>query len=173
MSIICCRVKEKEIEIAADSITVRGYTQEKGKDNYSKLFKVNEMIIGGVGISAETSMLQIYASTRKPSTPTEDGILNFISEFAEWKKRKTEKYGIENAYIIVFEGRVFMNQGFFVKEITSYEAIGAGENYALSALYLGHDVEKAVDVACELSIFCEKPIKVMKATRHTIEERQN
>ena len=157
MSIVCCRVKEKVIEIAADSITVRGYTQEKGKDNYSKLCEVNGMIIGSVGLCSENGMLQIFASTRKPAAPSEDAILNFIAEFTEWKKKKTDKYELENHYIIAFEGKVFMINQFWVKEITSYEAIGAGMDYALSALYLGFDVTKAVEVACELSIYCEMP----------------
>ena len=166
MSIVCCKVGDEKIKIASDSITVRGYTQEKGKDNYSKLCETNGMIIGSCGLCSENGMLQIFASTRKPSAPSEDALLNFFTEFAEWKKRKTDKYVLENQYIIAFEGKAFMVSHFWVKEITSYEAIGAGEDYALAALYLNHDVDKAVEVACELSIYCEKPIQVLTMLRH-------
>jgi len=159
MSVVCCTISDK-IRVASDSIIVRGYTQEKGKDKYSKLCQVNGMIIGSVGLCEESSMLQIYASTCKPSSATELGILNYMADFAEWKKKKTDKYIIENDNILAFEGKVFQIDGLFVKEITSYSAIGAGMDYALSALYLGMDVEVAVKTACELSIYCELPVKV-------------
>jgi len=159
MSVVCCRIKEDCIEVASDSIIVFGSTQDKGKDKFSKLIEVNNIIIGSVGSAAECSMLQIFANTRKPSSSTEKGILEFMVEFAEWKKGKTDKYEIENNFIIVFEKHVFQINSFFVKEIEKYDAIGAGMDYALAALYLGHDVETAVEVACELSIYCEKPVK--------------
>jgi ATP-dependent protease HslVU (ClpYQ) peptidase subunit len=165
MSIVCCKLSEKEIKVAADSISVYGYTQEKAKDKYSKLCEINGMIIGSVGLCEESSMLQIFASTRKPASPIESEILNFIAEFAEWKKKRTEKYTIENDYLIAFDGRIFKVSSFFIKEILKYEAIGAGRDYALSTLYLGHDVEKAVEVACELSIYCEKPVQVLTMPR--------
>jgi len=165
MSIVCCRLSEKEIKVAADSIMVHGFTQEKGKDKYSKLCEVNGMIIGSVGLCEESGMIQIFAATRKPAAPTESEILNFIAEFAEWKKKKTEKYTIENDYLIAFDGHIFKANSFFIKEIVEYEAIGAGMDYALAALYLNHDVEKAVEVACELSVFCEKPIRILTMLR--------
>ncbi len=49
-------------------------------------------------------------------------------------------------------------QDYFITEVTTYEAIGVGTRYALSALCLGHSVEEAIEVACELSIYCEKPV---------------
>ena len=66
---------------------------------------------------------------------------------------------IQCDYIIIYQGRAFYINGFFVDEIRTYQATGAGMDYALSALYLGHGVEKAVETACELSIYCEQPIK--------------
>ena len=161
MSIVCCTVKDK-IRIASDSIMVRGYTQDKSKDKYAKLCQVNGMIVGSVGLCEESSMLQIYASTCKPSSPTELGILNFMVDFAEWKKKKTDKYIIDNDNIIAFGGKAFELNGLFVKEITTYSAIGAGMDYALATLYLGNNVETAVKVACELSVYCELPIKIFE-----------
>lgn len=165
MSIICCRIDKEEITIASDSITVRDWTQEKGKDKFAKLAEINGMIIGGAGIAEETCLLQIFCQTRKPEAATEQGILIFLSEFAAWKKNKTEKYKIDNSYIILFDGKAFYTCDFFVKEISCYEATGAGMDYALSALYLGHDVVKAVETACELSIYCEKPVIKMSMRR--------
>ena len=38
-------------------------------------------------------------------------------------------------------------------------AIGAGEDYALASLHLGHTAKEAVETACELSVYCERPVK--------------
>jgi len=91
MSVVACRVKENGFEIAADSITVRGYTQTKGQTtDHVKLYETNGMVIGGVGYAEENSLLHLFAETYRPSKPDEYSILEFISEFSEWKKRKTE-----------------------------------------------------------------------------------
>lgn len=162
MSIVACRIYDDKIRIGSDSITVRGDTQDKAKDKFLKLAEVNGMVIGSVGFCEENGLFFTFCMNRNPKSAAEDDVLEFICEFAEWKKKRTEKHEIENDYLIVFDSKVFYIQRFFVKEIISYEAIGAGMDYALSALYLGHDVEKAIEVACELSIYCEKPIKIIE-----------
>ena len=40
-----------------------------------------------------------------------------------------------------------MMEGFFIKELTDYTAIGAGMDYSLSALYLGNSVEDSIKAA--------------------------
>lgn len=35
-------------------------------------------------------------------------------------------------------------------------------DFALAALHLGHTAEEAVEVATELSIYCEKPVQVIR-----------
>ena len=158
MSVVACKITKEQIEISADSIVVRGYTQEKATGKFAKLIETNNMIIGGVGHAAENGMMQIFASTRKPEASTESGLLNFVAEFASWKKKTTDKYEIFNNFIIAFEGHAFLCEEFCVKEITDYAATGAGMDYALAALYLGNDTKKAVETACELCVYCERPI---------------
>lgn len=165
MSIVCCRVTKEYIEIASDSISVRGWTQEKGKDKFSKLCKINELIIGSVGYAEEASLLQMYSKSRKPEAASEDAILIFLGEFVEWKKKRTDKSDLSNSYIIIFEKKAFYISDFFVTEILEYEAIGAGEDFALAALFLNHDTKKATKTACELSIYCEEPIIYFKIDR--------
>ena len=46
----------------------------------------------------------------------------------------------------------------FVHEISDYIAIGAGEQFANAALYLGHTPKEAVKVACDLSCYVSEPI---------------
>lgn len=162
MSIVACRVLEDGYEIAADSISVRGSTQTKNNINRSKLIEVNNMVIGAVGLAEESGLLQIFAKTHQPSAPTEESFLEFWNEFSEWKKKRTERSTIENAYFIGFEGVVFYINHWLIASVSSYEAIGAGMDFALAALHLGHSAEEAVATSIELSIYCEAPIQVIK-----------
>lgn len=43
-------------------------------------------------------------------------------------------------------------------ELFDYGAIGAGEDFATAALYLGHHPKEAVKVACDLSCYVCEPI---------------
>lgn len=43
----------------------------------------------------------------------------------------------------------------------AYYAMGAGRDYALAALYLGHDARKAVEVACALDVHCGNGIDTL------------
>lgn len=163
MSVVACRITENGYEIAADSITVRGITQTKSQTDHVKLYETNEMVIGGVGSAEENSLMRLYAETHRPSAADEYSLLEFISEFVEWKKRKTDNNTIfRNAFIIGYQGSVFAVEHWHVHKVNSYMAIGAGMSYALAALYLGHTAEKAVETAIELSTQCEAPIIVIK-----------
>lgn len=159
MSVVACRVYEDRIEIAADSITVRGWTQTKNENfKHAKLIQVNGLTIGGAGLTEEIALMQIFAETHKPKSATPDDLITFLSEFSDWKKSRTENGAIRIEGLIAFDGKVFESNGYLVREVATYAAIGAGSDYALSAMYLGHSPEKAVETACELSIYCEKPI---------------
>ena len=102
MSVVCCRVSEDKIEIASDSITIRGYTQSKGFNvRLAKLAKVNGLIVGGVGMAQENALFQIFCETRKPKDATCESIVIFLSEFSDWKYKKVDKFGIENNFNII------------------------------------------------------------------------
>jgi ATP-dependent protease HslVU (ClpYQ) peptidase subunit len=163
MSVVAVKVTEDEIVIGADSILVTGFTQQK--DKLAKLNQVNDMIIGDVGDAQEGSLFLLFVKTRKPREASEDGMLEFFSDFQDWMKQKTELSEIENSYIIIYQKKVFLVEGFYIKEIKDYTAIGAGMDYALTALHLGHSVKKSIEVACELSIYCEKPINIIKISK--------
>ena len=169
MSVVCAKVYDDRIEIAADSIIVYGWSKET-KGDFSKLVKINEMIIGGTGNCDELSLLLHFAKTHKPETPTESGLLSFVAEFSKWKREYYNDSSIFNTYIVVFEEKVFRIEKFFVREIKSYTAIGAGEDFANAAMYLNHSPREAVKVACDLSCFVAEPIieeviKLQKATK--------
>ena len=168
MSVVACKILPDGYEIASDSISVRAWTQSKGENTkFSKLFEENDLVIGSVGYAEESSMLQIYCRTRKPTAATESALLEFMSEFSGWKKDKVGKSGLDNAYLVGFREKVFSINGWFIQEVIKYEAIGAGMDYALAALYLERSAFDAVKVACELSIFCEEPIQVISKSSRT------
>lgn len=163
MSVVACRITESGYEIAADSITVRGMLQTKGQTTeLVKLFEANEMVIGSVGFAEEVSLMRLFAETHRPSRADEYSMLEFLSEFSEWKKKKTDSAALKNSYLIGFQGSVFYAEQWHVSKVKNYMAIGAGMSFALAALHLGHSAEEAVETAIELSTVCEKPIIVIK-----------
>jgi len=170
MSVVAVRVTNDEIIIGADSILVTGYTQTK--DKAAKLFETNGLIVGDVGFAQEGSLFFLYCQTRKPTAPTELAVVEFMVEFGKWKDTKGDELSIQNSYILIFEEKAFIVEGLFVKEITDFTAIGAGMDYALSALYLGETVERAIEVACELSIYCERPINIKKVKKTNIKKKK-
>ena len=157
MSVVCAKVYKDRVEIAADSIIVRGYSKNT-KGDFSKMTKINDMIIGSTGDCDEASLLWHFAKTHKPETATERDILSFFAEFSKWKKEDYGNSAISNNYLFVYGGKLFFVEGFFVNEIKSYAAIGAGEDFANAAMYLGHSPKEAVKVSCDLSCFVAEPI---------------
>jgi ATP-dependent protease HslVU (ClpYQ) peptidase subunit len=166
MSIVCCRVTEKKIEVASDSILTIGMTQNKSSNRFAKLVQVNGMIVGGVGDADEMSLFLLYCTTHHPERADESGLLSFVCEFVEWKKSRISDSRLNNGYLVAYSGKIFCVDGYFVQEIISYEAIGAGMDFALAALYLGHDARRAAEVSCELSILCEAPIVYYEMERN-------
>jgi ATP-dependent protease HslVU (ClpYQ) peptidase subunit len=163
MSVVAVKVTKNKITIGADSILVFGYTQEK--DKLAKLNEVNGMIIGDVGDAQEGALFMMYCKTRKPREASVEALVEFMSEFQDWLGKKIDQTTLDNQYIIIFDKKAFMMEGFFIKEITDYTAIGAGMDYALSALYLGNSVRDSIKAACHLSIYCEEPINIMEVDK--------
>jgi ATP-dependent protease HslVU (ClpYQ) peptidase subunit len=120
------------------------------------------MIIGDVGDAQEGALFLIFCKTRKPREASVEALVEFMSDFQDWLGKKIDNTTLENQYIIVLEKKAFMLEGFFIKEITDYTAIGAGMDYALAALYLGNSVKESIKAACHLSIYCEEPINIIE-----------
>jgi ATP-dependent protease HslVU (ClpYQ) peptidase subunit len=160
MSVVAVRVKGNKITIGADSIIVSGWTQEK--DKLAKLNEVNGMIVGDVGDAQEGGLFLLFCKTRKPREASSDALIEFMSDFQDWMNDKIGEVKLNNQYIIVLEGKAFVMEGFYIKEVTDYTAIGAGMDFALSALYLGNSVEESIKASCHLSVYCEEPINIIE-----------
>lgn len=163
MSVVAVKVKKNKIIIGADSILVSGWTQEK--DKLAKLNKVNGMVIGDVGDAQEGALFLVFCKTRKPRESSVEALIEFMSEFQDWMNNKIGETKLENQYIIVLEGKAFMMEGFFIKEVTDYTAIGAGMDFALSALFLGNSVQDAIKASCHLSLYCEEPVNIIEVNK--------
>ena len=163
MSVVAVKVTKNKITIGADSILVSGWTQEK--DKLAKLNKANGMIIGDVGDAEEGALFLLFCKTRKPREASVDAIVEFMSEFQDWMNNKTGESKLSNQYILIIEKKAFMIEGFFIKEVTDYTAIGAGMDFALSALYLGNSVKESIKAACHLSVYCEESINIIEVEK--------
>lgn len=164
MSVIAGKVYNDKIIIAADSILVKGWSKRTG--NFSKLAEINDMIIGGTGTAEEMSLFFRFAQTHKPESATEKDILAFATEFASWKQTNYNSNSfLRNTYLIAYDGHLFEIENMFIYEIKDFAAIGAGEDYANAALYLGHSPEEAVEVACKLCCFVSEPVVKYKMKR--------
>lgn len=159
MSVVAVRVNNDKIVIGADSIIVSGLTQEK--DKLAKLNKVNDMVVGDVGDAQEGALFLIFCKTRKPREASCEAFVEFMSEFQDWLNDKIGDAKLENHYIIVYKKKVFNIEGFFIREVKDYTAIGVGMDFSLSALYLGSTVKESIEAACHLSVYCEAPVNLI------------
>ncbi len=161
MSVVAVKVYDKEIIMSADSIIVCGW-QDKTPVGNDKLFEVNGMIIGSSGDAQELTHMFLFAENHTPLDMTERGLIKFMNEFRAWRIAEfgvpAEKC-VSNDYLIARQGKVFCCNGtVYVGEVKNFYAIGAGEDYAKAALYLGHSPAEAVKVACALSCYVDEPI---------------
>jgi ATP-dependent protease HslVU (ClpYQ) peptidase subunit len=159
MSVIATRVYGDRIEIAADSQVTYGATMQT--DQNVKLFTTDTGItVGGVGTMQELALLKIFMKTHFPAAPTEDAMTDFIHEFRQWLLENAEinPEFDDNEYHIIYDGKAFTVHRYNIREIFEFDAVGAGMDYALTALYLGRSPAEAVRVACELNIFCSLPV---------------
>lgn len=163
MSVVAAKVYKKEIIVAADSIIVKGWS--KRNSNFAKIAEINDMILGGCGSAQEISLMWHYMQTHKPASPSDKDILTFIVEFSQWKNNMGAGSIIENEYLFVYQGHLFEIENMFVHEVCDYIAIGAGEDFANAALYLGHSPLEAVKVACDLSCYVCEPIVEYKMVK--------
>ncbi len=165
MSVVAAKKYPDKLVFAADSIRVSGYMKETTRitgDERGKLFEVNNMIIGSVGYIMELSFMQIFARNHSPAAPTVEAVLDFMIEFYTWAKSKDNDFGRKNSYLIGIDNEIFrIVDSYLVEKINEFGAIGAGEHFALTAMYLDKDPQQAVKIANELCIYCADPINVI------------
>lgn len=152
MSVIAVKITEKEITISADQQSTWGDNKETAPE--CKLFQKNGVVIGHTGFSVEGDLLKIFCLNHKPKSADIDAVLEFLSEFQDWWKKKDSGAEVKGHNIIVFENKVFRTIRFGVEEVKEFSAVGSGMFSALAALELGQSTEKAVDIAKKFDLYC-------------------
>lgn len=157
MSVVAVKLYPDKITIAADSIIIK---DDLKRTNFKKLYKFGDLIVAGCGSAEELCLFFEFAKREEPASIDIQGIQDYMTKFSDMLETCLGDKKINNDYIIIYKGRVFEVEGMFVQEVTNYTAIGEGEPYALSALYLGHTAKDAVRAACKFSCFVSEPIVV-------------
>ena len=165
MSVIACKSYDARWEFASDSLRAHAWTQFKDTKKFSshaKLYEEGSIIIGSVGLSEDAELLRLFCQTHFPFEAEQRAIVEFFVEFYAWRKdyignlRGERKH--ENSFLLGYQDRVFYINSLFVTEVKTYMAIGAGEDFALAALYLDKSPAEAVRAAIMHSVFCEDPV---------------
>jgi ATP-dependent protease HslVU (ClpYQ) peptidase subunit len=157
MSVVCAKVYNDKIVVAADSIVTYGWSKNT-KGDFSKLTRVNDMIIGTSGSVTEGGLMWQYMRTHKPATASTSDVLDFLTEFSRWKNDLTQNAEVANEYLLAFNGKLFTAEGMFPYEVKTFASIGAGMDFGNAAMHLGHTPREAVKVACDLCCFVAEPI---------------
>jgi ATP-dependent protease HslVU (ClpYQ) peptidase subunit len=163
MTVIAACKTSDAIIFAADTQISTGFGKTTSSDIiHSKLFEQNGMIIGSTGDCYEGTLMELFSRNHKPINAERLSVIDFLVEFREWIRKKEGGYSPKNGFLIAFEGKLFrVCGGLEIYEVKKFEAIGCGEDFAKAALLLGHSPREAVEVACQLSVFCSEPITEM------------
>ena len=169
MSVAVVRVEKDYIELGADSIAVSRETTLIKKR--SKIYHIDDSLyFAGVGAYKDITFFAMFAQTHKPQSNDAFGIVKWVCEFYRWVKDEfdyTANSPVNTDFLFVVDGSAYRVIDYDCVEIPEgyYAAIGAGQDYALAALHLGHDAHKAVTVACELSVDVDFPVVVHRIPR--------
>lgn len=81
---------------------------------------------------------------------------------------KAEKDDLSYCLVVFGDGRVLRYEGtaYPIESEDRFAAAGSGQDFALAAMYLGHDAVEAVRVASALSSSCGGGIDVLKGAGH-------
>jgi len=163
MTVIAVKIDKKEITIGADSLLLRGDVCDS---RCVKIFQTNGIILGTAGYYSDLILFYIFCKTHVPKTPTDDGLIDFMSEYYDWMKKKTDQKEFDDSIkIFIYKKKVFYINGFEVMVIKKYGAIGSGKKYALTALHLGNSVKESLKVASYFNPYCGAPFTIIKIKR--------
>lgn len=163
MSVVVTKITDKEIVMVADSQLTSGDTANYKQD--AKIFQTNGITMGLVGYARDGVLFKVFCDTHTPKAATADDLITFFAEFDEWMRKRTNNAQCDSSFHIVFQGRAFYINNYYITEIEDYHAIGSGRDYALGCLYLGETPERAVEAACDLNIYCQTPVNVFRIPR--------
>lgn len=168
MSVVCAKVYDDRIEIAADScIAIEDFVLPT--TGFQKLFAVGDMLIGSAGLCEEITLMKSFLEEIKEDMPKDasfSSMVRLVREFYEYCKEYRDDIselqkpgdGERNLFLIVYKSRLYYVNGADVFEVENYTAIGSGSEAANTAMYLGYSPEDAVKTAAALNAFVRLPV---------------
>ena len=168
MSVVCAKVYDDRIEIAADScITLGDFVSPT--TGFQKLFAVGDMLIGSAGLCEEIILMKSFLEENKDNMPKDASFSSMVHLVREFYKYCKEYQDIvpeaqkpnddeRTLFLIVYKNRLYYVNGADVFEVENYTAIGSGSEAANTAMYLGYSPEDAVKTAAALNAFVRLPV---------------
>ena len=187
MSIVCAAIKDEEIAIAADTQMSLGSLVTTAEDlkNCDKLLRVNDSVIGIVGWTAMSTMLETIVSEKAELFVMDDrkkiyrSLMKLHEEMKENYYLETDEHKSQPVESLQLDALIINRNGIF--EIGSYRevnqylrfwAIGSGSRYSLGAMEALYAkaieakelVEAGVNAAAKFDSGCSLPAtsEVMK-----------
>ena len=168
MSVVATVITENAIYLGADSAVTYGEHTQISHPS-SKVFVEGDIIVGGVGDPDHVTLFRTFLQENPPQEPTLIELVEMFQDFRQYVSDhgtsiQDQVGNYKSQFHLIMNGTAWVIDGYFIRQIESYEAVGEGEDYARSALYLGHDIVDALDVACKFNIFCEYPLWIYRVT---------
>jgi ATP-dependent protease HslVU (ClpYQ) peptidase subunit len=159
VTVIAGKIEEDKIVIGSDGQRTWGW-QAKEVLQDGKLIVLPDIIVGGAGYGSHNNHMAVYLTSHKPQSSEKRDILQFFVEFNQWCDKMIKNFESQNCWLLAYDGRLTSVTYDLSVNYHDYWAVGSGWEYARTALHLGKTVEEAIEVACELTIFCAPPILI-------------
>lgn len=159
MTVIAGKVESDRIVIGSDSQVTWGWQSKELIDD-GKLMVLPDLIVGGAGYGSHLNYMAIYLENHKPRTSEKRDVLEFFVEFHQWIDKMIKDFKPYNRWLIAYDGRLISVTSDLSVNYHDFWAVGSGWEYARTALHLGHSVEEALQIACDLTVFCAPPLVV-------------
>lgn len=161
MTTIAGVVKGNKVILASDSRTSRGWQRIDQDSERSKLFRGTDFICAGTGYAAESQLLELYGKDHSIGEGSVMRVTQYLVEFLNWLKTNHLGKEINNNFIIGHNSGLYTTYGLEVHKVNK-ATDGSGGLYAYTALHLDHEIESAIEIACELDAFSDTPINTLE-----------
>jgi ATP-dependent protease HslVU (ClpYQ) peptidase subunit len=167
MSVVICEVKENKICLAADSRLSNCGNLRPGL-TFDKIRKIGNVFVGSVGTCQEIQILFNYISKNKPPNNSEELVM-YMGAFYKFRNEVNSKLEPEDKdclsegqYILVMNKKAYAVTNLFASAISTFHAVGSGEQYALGAMEAKASIVKSVEIACKYDSGCGLPVQYVE-----------
>ena len=186
MSVAVCKVTDDAIYLGADSNVSFGPCSQDSVLGV-KIFEEEGMLGAGTGDVEAVQLFRFFLKGQEWEYTESDQIDEHmvLSLYHHFDKNvdemgfnlRDETGETQSHFFWVLHGKAFVIRGYFVQEVTDFEAIGCGEQVAKAIMKFGGSAEQAMDLSCTYNSHCDYPLsvyrydKVSKSIDLTIYER--